>query len=33
VFDNPGGGTPDHRSTPAYERACASLRAALEQMS
>ena len=33
VFDNPGGGTPDHRSTPAYERACASLRAAMEQVS
>jgi len=32
VIDNPGGGTPDHRATPAYDRACARLRSAMEQV-
>ncbi len=31
IFDNPGGGRPEHRASPAWERTCAALRAALEQ--
>jgi len=32
VFDNPGGGSPAHRGTAAYDQACASLRAAMESV-
>jgi NitT/TauT family transport system ATP-binding protein len=32
VLANPGGSLPDHRGTPAYDQACASLRAAMERV-
>lgn len=30
IIDNPGGGTPDHRATPAYEAKCNELRQCIE---